>query len=91
MHLINFFNVGKYGIVMNLNTSMLTFQSINKSYRPFLSNNFLKQKVRTKLYIVQVPDPDLFFSGIGSGFFFRGRIRILIKIVLIRNTAIIIK
>jgi hypothetical protein len=41
---------------------MLTFQFKNKSYRPFLRENFLLQKVCTKFYIEQDLDPDPHFS-----------------------------
>jgi hypothetical protein len=36
---------------------MLTFQFINKSYRPFLSKNVLLQKVGIKFYKVRDLDP----------------------------------
>jgi hypothetical protein len=49
---------------INVNSSTLTFQYIKKSCRPFLSKNFLLQKVGTKLYTEQDPDPDPnFFQG----------------------------
>jgi hypothetical protein len=50
---------------------MLTFQFINKSYRPFLSKTFLLQKVGTKFYIEQDPDLHFFWSQIWIRFFKR--------------------
>jgi hypothetical protein len=41
-NLINLFSVEKY-CEKNLNTSILTFQLINKSYRPFQSKNISLQ------------------------------------------------
>jgi hypothetical protein len=49
-----------------------------------LSKNFLLQKVCTKYYKEQDPDPHLFQGSFPDLIFFRGRIRI--KIVWIRNT-----
>jgi hypothetical protein len=72
--LINLFSVGKV-LWINLNTTILTFQLINKSCRPFQGKNILLQN------FIQ--------SMIGSGsVFFRGRtgIRIRIKMISIRNT-----
>jgi hypothetical protein len=67
---------------------MLSFQVMNKPYRPLGSKNFLLQKVGTKFYIEQDADPDPhFFRGRSPDpVFFKGRVRIRSKIFWISNT-----
>jgi hypothetical protein len=65
---------------------MLTSQIINKYKRPFLSKTFLLQKVGTKFYLEQDPDPHFFQGSNPDPVFFNCRIQIRFKIVWICNT-----
>jgi hypothetical protein len=56
------------GTVNILKFIYVSFSVHKRSYRPFfIFKNFLLQKVGTKFYIEQDPNPDPFFSKVGSG------------------------